>query len=70
MGRQEKQKQYEEYITESSPMAAVIGRRVPYHLEYLRRYGSVVPSPGGRKGGKRPMDALARTRSRPDGKRD
>lgn len=45
MDRQEKQKQYDEYITESSPMAAVIGRRVPYHLEYLRRYGDVMPAP-------------------------
>ncbi len=34
---------YEEYITEIRPVAAAVGRRVPYHLEYLRRYGDVVP---------------------------
>ncbi len=39
MDSQEKQKLYEEYIAEVSPMAAAIGRRVPYQLEYLRKYG-------------------------------
>ena len=39
MDSQEKQKLDEEYITEASPMAAAVGRRIPYHLEYLRRYG-------------------------------
>ena len=37
MDSKEKQKRYEEYIAEGSLMAAAIGRRVPYHLEYLRR---------------------------------
>ena len=51
MERQEKQRQYEDYIADPSPMAAAIGRRVPYHLEYLRRYRDVLPVPeGGRDG--------------------
>ena len=37
----EKQDLYEEYIAEISTRAAAIGRRVPYHLEYLRRHGDV-----------------------------
>lgn len=45
MDSQEKQKLYEEYITEASPMAAAVGRRVPYHLEYIREYGKIAPVP-------------------------
>ena len=45
MGNQEKQRQYEDYIADPSPMAAAIGRRVRYHLEYLRRYRDVLPVP-------------------------
>ena len=52
MGRQERQKRYEEYIAEVSPMAAAIGGRIPYHLEYLRRYGDVAPAPAGDRHGK------------------
>ncbi len=47
MGSKEKQKQYEEYITDQSRMAVAIGRRVPYHLEYLRRYRDIMPAPVG-----------------------
>ncbi len=43
MGRLEIQKQYEEYIAEVSSTAMAIGRRVPYHLEYLRRHGCIRP---------------------------
>ncbi len=45
MDSREKQKMYEEYITEISPMAAVIGRMAPYHLEYIKKYGKIVPMP-------------------------
>lgn len=45
MDSKEKQKRYEEYIAEGSLMAAAIGRRVPYHLEYLRRHRDVMPVP-------------------------
>lgn len=37
----EKQQKYEEYITGSSPMAAVTGRREPYHLTFIKKYGAV-----------------------------
>lgn len=46
MGEKEKQEQYEEYIKDPGRMAA-IGRRVPYHLEYLRRYRNIMPAPVG-----------------------
>nr|WP_296464319.1 hypothetical protein [uncultured Acetatifactor sp.] len=36
---------YEEYITEIRPMAAAVGRRMPYHLEYIRKYGKIAPVP-------------------------
>ena len=42
MDRLEIQEQYKEYIVKVSPAAMAIGRKVPYHLEYLRRYGSTV----------------------------
>ena len=41
MSRLKKQEQYEEYIAKVTPAAMAIGRRVPYHLEYLRRQGAV-----------------------------
>lgn len=50
MDSKEKQKRYEEYIAEGSLMAAAIGRRVPYHLEYLRRYRDITPVPAADKG--------------------
>lgn len=42
-----RQQQYEEYIIKLSPMAAVIGRRPPYHLTFIRKYGSRIPKPEG-----------------------
>lgn len=45
---EQRQQQYEEYIMKSSPMAAVIGRREPYHLTFIRKYGSRIPKPEGR----------------------
>ncbi|WP_300773335.1 hypothetical protein [uncultured Acetatifactor sp.] len=45
MDSQKKQKLYEEYITEAIPMAAAVGRRIPYHLEYIRKYGETAPVP-------------------------
>ena len=47
-----KQEQYEGYIEHVSPMAAAVGRRVPYHLEYLRRHGAgPVPEGKAERGG-------------------
>ncbi len=43
MSRLKKQEQYEEYIAKVTPAAMAIGRRVPYHLEYLRRHGTAGP---------------------------
>lgn len=43
MGRLEIQEQYEEYIAKVNPAAMAIGRKVPYHLEYLRRHGAPGP---------------------------
>lgn len=43
MGRLENQEQYEEYIAKVNPAAMAIGRKVPYHLEYLRRHGAAGP---------------------------
>ena len=37
---EDKKQKYEDYIRQSSSMAAVIGRRVPYHLEYIRKHGA------------------------------
>ncbi len=53
MDSQKKQELYEEYMAEISPMAAAIGQRVPYHLEYLRVHGHIEPIPpaGDRKTG-------------------
>lgn len=44
-----KKEKYEEYIKEASSMAAAIGRRVPYHLEYIRKYGNLLPAPAHKK---------------------
>ncbi len=41
MGSKEKQQRYDGYIEKPSPSAMVAGRRIPYHLEYVRRYGGV-----------------------------
>lgn len=43
MGRVEIQEQYEDYIAKVNPVAMAIGRRMPYHLEYLRRHGDAGP---------------------------
>lgn len=40
MDGDEKQEKYENYIKTLSAAAAVTGRRVPYHLEYIRKYGA------------------------------
>ncbi len=53
MDSKEKQKRYEEYIAEGSLMAAAIGRRVPYHLEYLRRHRDITPVPAAAKDGEK-----------------
>ena len=42
---EDKNQKYEDYIRQSSPMAAAIGQRAPYHLEYIRRYGNTSPIP-------------------------
>ena len=44
MDKLEKQEQYEEHIARVNPAAMVVGRRVPYHLEYLRRHGAIGPA--------------------------
>lgn len=44
---EDKKQKYEDYIRQSSSMAAAIGRRVPYHLEYIRRHGAGLV-PGGK----------------------
>ena len=46
MNRKEKEKYYDDYIERISKAAEAAGRRVPYHLEYLRKHGSP-PSPKG-----------------------
>ena len=48
MGRLEIQEQYEDYIAKVNPVAMAIGRRMPYHLEYLRRHGGRRASQAGR----------------------
>ena len=42
---EDKKQKYEDYIKRPSPMAAVIGRMVPYHLEYIRQHGNTSPIP-------------------------
>lgn len=46
---EDQRRKYEEYIKGASPMAAVIGRRIPYHLEYIRKYGNITPVPKGKE---------------------
>jgi hypothetical protein len=38
-----KQTQYEGLIVRCSPQAAAIGRREPYYMTYLRKYGDIKP---------------------------
>ena len=47
MSRLKKQEQYEEHIARMNPAAMAIGRRMPYHLEYLRRHGAIGPATAG-----------------------
>lgn len=42
--KNKKQQSYDELIAHSSATAAVIGRRVPYHLEYIRKHREVKPN--------------------------
>lgn len=42
--KSKKQQSYDEIITHSSATAAAIGRRVPYHLEYIRKHREVKPN--------------------------
>lgn len=37
--REVKDHKYEDYIADVSPGAAAVGRREPYHLIYLKKYG-------------------------------
>ncbi len=46
MDQRERKQRYEDYIERISRAATAAGRRVPYHLEYLRRHGSP-PVPAG-----------------------
>ncbi len=46
MGHRERQQRYDDYIERASQAATAAWRRVPYHLEYLRRHGSP-PAPAG-----------------------
>lgn len=43
-----RQQEYEDYIIRVSATAAAIGRREPYYLTYIRKYGSRIPKPEGR----------------------
>lgn len=45
-----RKERYEGYIAEVPAMAAAIGRRPPYHLEYLRRHGWQGPAPAEDRG--------------------
>lgn len=50
MENEERQGRYEDYIGRVDPVAAAIGRRAPYHLEYLRAHGpSGVPGDAGKR---------------------
>lgn len=60
MGNEEKQQKYAEYINGVSPMAAAIGQRVPYHLEYLRRHGAGPVPERGRDGSTGQQDCRKR----------
>ena len=39
MERERKNRKYEDYITAVSLQAEAVGRREPYHLTYLKKYG-------------------------------
>ncbi len=39
MDREHKNRKYEDYITAVTRQAAAAGRREPYHLTYLKKYG-------------------------------
>ena len=41
--RKNKQEKYEELTVRCTQQAAAIGRREPYHLTYIRRYGQIKP---------------------------
>lgn len=42
--KSKKQQSYDELIIHSSARAAAIGRRVPYHLEFIRKNREVKPN--------------------------
>lgn len=41
MNQERRKEKYEDYIADASPQAAAVGRREPYHLIYVKRYGAV-----------------------------
>ena len=45
MSSRERTERYEEFIRYRSPGAQAIGRREPYHLTYLKKYGGILPRP-------------------------
>lgn len=52
MGRSEERRQrYDGYIDDVRPAAAAVGRREPYHLEYIRRHGGGAPAVCGKREG-------------------
>lgn len=42
MNQERRKEKYEDYIADASLQAAAVGRREPYHLSYLKRYGAVL----------------------------
>lgn len=53
MDSRDREQRYDDYIERPSQAAAAIGRRPPYHLEYLRRHGGMeVPAGSTAKQGK------------------
>ena len=60
MNRKEKEKRYEDYIERTSQAATAAGRRVPYHLEYLRRHGAGPVPERGRDGSTGQQDCRKR----------
>ena len=40
VGQELRKQKYDDYIADASQQAAAIGRREPYHLTYLKRYGT------------------------------
>lgn len=49
MDREHKNRKYEDYITAVTRQAAATGRREPYHLTYLRKYGGRGRQKGGQE---------------------